>query len=293
MRGAYLMLSATVVIWALNFTVTRYVLEHGFKPLAYSTVRYGMATVLFAGFTYGRERSFRVRRRDIVLLLVAAAVGIWLNQVSYVYAIRFTNASTTALILGTTPIFAALIAFAVGLERMRGWFWIATVVSFGGVALVAAGAGGVRADVAGDLLGVATAATWAAYSVAIAPLMRRYSPYRISAIVLAVGWLAVAATGAHQVASQSFSFGWPIWSLLAYAVLGPLVLTNILWFKAIDRVGPSHATLVANLQPFIAVGFAVVLLSEHISWLQVLGGAGIAAGIVLAHRRQPVAPGAE
>lgn len=285
-RGAYLMLSATVIIWALNFTVTRYVLEHGFRPIAYSTVRYGIAATLFAGFTYGYERTLRVRRRDIVLLLAAAAVGIWLNQLSYVYAIHFTNASTTALILGTTPIFAALIAFAFGLERMHRWFWIATLVSFGGVALVAAGAGGVRADVEGDLLGVATAATWAAYSVAIAPLMRRYSPYRISAIVLAVGWLAVAATGAHQVAAQDFHLGWPVWALLVYAVLGPLVLTNILWFKAIERVGPSRATLFANLQPFIAVAFAVPLLSEHMSWLQILGGVGIALGIWLAHRER-------
>jgi hypothetical protein len=29
-RTAYLMLAATVVLWALNFTVTKYVLEHGF-----------------------------------------------------------------------------------------------------------------------------------------------------------------------------------------------------------------------------------------------------------------------
>ena len=53
------MLAATVVIWALNFTVTRYVLNHGFHPLAYSVVRYGLAATLFASFTYGRERSFR------------------------------------------------------------------------------------------------------------------------------------------------------------------------------------------------------------------------------------------
>lgn len=280
------MLIAVIVIWALNFTVTRYVLQHGFHPLAYSSVRYGIAATLFAAFTYSYEGSLRVRRRDIVLLVGAAAVGIWLNQLSYVYAIKFTNASTTALILGTTPIFAALIAHAIGLERVSRWFWAATVVSFGGVALVAVGSGGVSGDVKGDLLGVATAATWAAYSVAIAPLMRRYSPFRISAIVLVIGWVAVAATGAPQLASQSFDFGWEIWALLAYAVLGPLVLTNILWFKAVDRVGPSHATLFANLQPFIAVVFAVLLLSEHISWLQIVGGAAIFAGIVLARRRQ-------
>jgi drug/metabolite transporter (DMT)-like permease len=283
-RTADLMLVATILIWALNFTVTRYVLEHGFHPIAYSTVRYGIAAMLFAGFTYAYEGSFRVRRRDVVLLVVAAGVGIWLNQLSYVYAITYTNASTTALILGSTPIFAALIAFAIGFERVSSRFWLATLVSFAGVALVAIGSGEVRGDVKGDLLGVATAATWAAYSVAIAPLMRRYSPYRISAIVLVIGWIAVAATGSHQLASQSFHFGWEIWALLVFAVLGPLVLTNILWFKAVARVGPSHATLFANAQPFVAVIFAVLLLSEHLSWLQVAGGVAIGIGIWLARR---------
>jgi drug/metabolite transporter (DMT)-like permease len=118
---------------------------------------------------------------------------------------------------------------------------------------------------------------------------------RISAVVLVIGWLAVAATGAPQLASQSFHLHWTIWALLAFAVLGPLVLTNILWFKAVDRVGPSHATLFANLQPFIAVLFAVLILSERLSWLQIVGGVAIAGGIVLARRQRPqsAAPGAE
>ena len=64
-RTAELMLLTTVLLWALNFTVTKYVLEHGFQPLAYSTVRYGMATIIFTWFTFGVERSFRVRRRDL------------------------------------------------------------------------------------------------------------------------------------------------------------------------------------------------------------------------------------
>jgi len=288
------MLVATILIWALNFTVTRYVLEHGFHPLAYSSVRYGIAATMFAAFTYGYERSFRVRRRDIALLVAAAVVGILLNQLSYVYAIKFTNASTTALILGSTPIFAALIAYAIGLERMSSRFWVATFVSFGGVGLVAIGSGQVRGDIKGDLLGVATAATWAAYSVAIAPLMRRYSPYRISAIVLVIGWIAVAATGSHQLATQSFHLRWEVWALLAFAVLGPLVLTNILWFKALDRVGPSHATLFANAQPFVAVIFAVLLLGESLSWLQIAGGVAIGVGIWLARRRrEELVPGGE
>jgi drug/metabolite transporter (DMT)-like permease len=285
-RRAELMLMTTVLLWALNFTVTKYVLEHGFKPLAYSTVRYGVATIIFTWFTYGVERSFRVRRRDIPLILGAAALGIWLNQLSYVYALTYSNASTIALILGATPIFTALIAFAIGLERLHARFWLAAAVSFAGVALVALGKpGGVSGSIKGDVLGIATAATWAAYTVAIAPLMRNYSPYRISALVLAAGWVAVAITGFQQTASQSFDFSTLVWICLGYAIIGPLVLTNILWFKAVSHVGPSRATLVANLQPFIAAVFALVLLSETMSWIQVVGGVLIGGGIFLARRR--------
>src|SRR3954471_15746760 len=289
-RSAELMLLTTIVLWALNFTVTKYALEHGFKPLAYVTVRYGVAVAIFASFTFGVEHSFHVRRRDVGLIVAAAAVGIWLNQISYVYALTYTNASTVALILGATPIFTALIAFAYGLERLHGRFWIAAAVSFAGVALIALGkSGGVSGSLKGDALGVATAATWAAYTVAIAPLMRSYSPYRISALVLAIGWVAVALTGISQTAHQSFDLSTLVWVCLAYAVLGPLVLTNILWFKAVSRVDPSRATLVANLQPFIAAVFALALLSESITPLQVAGGLLIGGGILLARRRR-VAP---
>jgi drug/metabolite transporter (DMT)-like permease len=71
------------------------------------------------------------------------------------------------------------------------------------------------------------------------------------------------------------------------------VLTNILWFTAIDRVGPSRATLFANLQPFIAAVFALVLLSERMTIVQVLGGLLIGAGILLARGRRPPEPPAD
>lgn len=289
--AAEAMLVATVLLWAFNFTVTRYVLTHGFEPLAYSTIRYGAAAVLFSTLTFGIERSLRVRRRDVALLLLAAAVGIWLNQVSFVYALSFTTASTAALIMGVLPIFTALIAWLVRLERLSRRFLVASGLSFAGVALVAAGSGGrLSADLKGNLLVLATAATWAGYSVAIAPLMRTYSPFRISAFVLLVGWVPLFLSGLPQLASQDYGLEPLVWGCLAFAVLGPLVLTNVLWFTAINRVGPSRATLYVNLQPFLAAIFALVILSEELTLVQVAGGGAIAAGIALARRQSgPVA----
>jgi drug/metabolite transporter (DMT)-like permease len=213
-----------------------------------------------------------------------------LNQAAFVYSLDHATASTVGLILGATPIFAALLGLAAGVERVGSRFWAAALVSFGGVALVAAGSGSdVEGGVRGTLLGVATAATWAAYSVIITPLMRRHSPYRVSAVVLTLTWLGLVAVGAGQTADQELSLGWPVWLLFAFAVLGPLVITNVLWFTTLHRVGPSRATLAANLQPFVAAVLGVLLLGEGLGVLQVAGGVLIAVGIALARRRRATA----
>lgn len=284
------MLFGTVLLWALNTTVTRYVLTHGFHPLAYATIRYGLATLLFWAFTYWRERSFRIAVRDLRYVLLAAAF-IYLNQIAFVYGVDKTSAATVTLFLGTTPIFIGLFATAVGFERVGRGFWVATFVSLVGVGFVASGSGGFSGHVVGDGIALLIAVTWAAYSVLIAPLMRRYSPFRISSLVLGIGWIPIAITGAHQTATQSLHFGTLLWVGFAYAVIGPLFLTNILWFTAISRVGPSRASLFSNMQPVFGVLFALVLLGEHLTRWEVVGGIAI-LGAVLTERslRTPPEP---
>ena len=281
-----LMLIATIVIWAFNITVTKYVLSHGFKPLAYGAIRYGAAALLAAAVAFAIEGSLRVGGGRSLVLVGIASVFLLVNQVSFVYALKLGSATTVALILGTTPIFAALVSSLVGLEQLTGRFWLATVIGFAGVALVALGSGGnLSSDLGGDLLAILLAASWACYSVTIAPLMRRYSPYRISAVVLLVMCVPFVALSSPQIAGQDYgSLSWVVWLGLAFAIAGPLALTNVLWFTAIGRVGPSRATLFANVQPFVAAIFAALILSEHLHPLQVVGGFTILAGIVLERR---------
>jgi drug/metabolite transporter (DMT)-like permease len=282
-----LMLLTTVVLWALNLTVTKYILTHGMQPLAYATVRYACAAAIFVGLTVLLERTLRIDRNAAGVMAAATALLVT-NQLGFVYSLKHTTASTVGLILGATPIFAALIGLALGRERVHGRFWLGASVSLGGVALVALGAGGeLDADLAGILLAILTAATWAGYSVLIAPLMATYSPYRVSALVLSGTALALAIVGAPQTASQDWNLGARGWALFAFATLGALVLTNVLWFRSLHRIGPARATLAANLQPFVAVIFAVILLGESMTALQIAGGVLILGGILLARRRAP------
>jgi drug/metabolite transporter (DMT)-like permease len=285
------MLLATVSIWAFNFTVTRYAVTHGFQPLAYSALRFSAAATIVSAITYRLEGSLRFERRYAGLLIGAAFVGIYLNSIGFMYSIDLTNASTVALIFGSLPILTAIFAFVLGIERLHRRFWLAAAISFAGVALVAAGSGnGVSGNLLGDLLALLAAATWGFYAVAIVPLLRHYSVWRISAGGLLVGAIPLVLTALPQLHDQRWDLGALVWAAFVFAVLGPLVLTNFLWFTAIDRVGPSRATLVTNLQPFLAALFAVALLGEDLTWLQVAGGLAIGVALVVARRRPQPEP---
>lgn len=279
------MLLTTIGLWSLNLTVSRYILTHGLAPLAYASVRYGLAALLFASLTLAAERSLRIARRHLPIVVGAAAV-LYLNQIGFVYALDISSASVLGLILGATPIFAAVAGVALGTETLSSRFWAGALLSFGGVALVALGSGGeLSGGLGGVLFGVLTAATWAAYSMLVTPLMRTYSASRISSIVLSLAWLPITITASAQLRSQDWTLGSEVWLLLVFATLGPLVLTNVLWFRSLDRIGPARATLAANLQPFVAAGIAVVALSESLGPFEVAGGALIAVGILAARRR--------
>src|SRR6266540_1747223 len=175
------MLLATVSLWAFNFTVSKYLLDHGFHPLAYSSTRYACAAILFAGITLAWEGSLRIARRDLPIIVFSTGV-LFANQLSFVYALRFTTATTVALLFGTLPIFTALFARGTGVEQLSLRFWLAACLSFTGVAFLAVGG----------------AATWAAYSVAISPLMRRYSPFRLSAVFLLAVTVLLFTAGSRQ-----------------------------------------------------------------------------------------------
>jgi drug/metabolite transporter (DMT)-like permease len=280
-QTADLLLLTTMCLWALNFSASKYVITHGLTPLAYGAPRYALAAAIFVVLTLLLERSLRVGRRDAALLAGAAAI-LCVNQVGFIYALHFATATTVALVFGTLPIFTGAIGALTGVEHPTRRFVLAAMLSFAGVALVALGSGGeLSANLKGDALALVAAATWAAYTVLIAPLMARHTPYRISAYVLTLTALLLAVVGSRQIAAQDYTLSAKVWATFAFAVLGPLVVTNVLWFTAIDVVGPSHASLVANLQFFVAAIFGVLLLSESITLVQVAGGGAIAAAILL------------
>jgi drug/metabolite transporter (DMT)-like permease len=276
------LLVVCVVIWGLNFTVIKEALGNGFEPLAFGSTRFAMATAAFVGVSLARGERLRMQRRD-ALVIAAWSGAVALNQIGFAYSFHLATASTIALLFGTLPIFAGIYSQLAGIDRLGSRRWLAAAISFFGVAMVAIGVHGTPSGhVGGILISLVAPATFSLYSIGLTPYVHRYGTYTVNLLISVFALPVILAISSPQLASMDWGAVTPLgWLCLAYSALVAYTFTNLLWFVAVKRVGAARASVYANLQPFIGAVFALLILSETMTALEWLGGAAIAAGIVL------------
>ena len=203
------------------------------------------------------------------------------------YLALFTAFDLTSVAVGTVLLYLAPALVTVGAalllnEPLTRRKLIALIATFGGCLLV------VELyqpqDLVGNALGIGwglvAAAAYAAYSLGAKPLLARYRAVTVLAYALlpaAVGLLAVKLLTAPD--------AWPSpGGLLAIGAYGGIVVTIApygLYMLALRRLPSSEASIVATLEPAVAVVLAGALLGERLAPLQLLGTIGILGGVVL------------
>ena len=293
---ADLLLITSVSLWALSYSVVKFGLRE-IEPLAFPVILYGIAGTILLVILFLREGSVGVRRDDFPLLGLVGLLAITLGQASYVFALANTSASDTALLGATAPIMTTVMAAVVGLERMGRRHWVAACVAFAGVTLIVAGGTSMRyveSTLLGDAAALASALVSSSSTLPIVPLLRRYSAHRILTYEMLIGTLLMLPFATPGLLRQNYAAVTPAgWAALGYTIALSGIVSNLLYFVAIGRVGPSRAALYQYLQSFLAVLFAVMLLGEHISIIQLFGGMTVVVGVILGRSgigRGPAAP---
>ncbi len=279
---------SAVTLWGLNYSVVKFGLRE-IAPLAFPVFRFGLGGIALLLVLRLREGSVGVRRADLPLLTLVGLLGITLSQIGFVFALTNTSASDTALLGATAPIMTALLAALVGLERSGRRHWTAACIGLAGVVLiVVGGTSGLQlgANLLGDGFALGNALVSSASALPIRPLLQRYSALRILTYEMLIGTAILLPFAVPGLLAQDYAgVSLAGWGSLGYAVVFSGIATNLLYLTAIGRVGPSRAALYQYLQSFLAVLFAVVLLGEHVTLVQVLGGAVVVGGILVGRSR--------
>jgi drug/metabolite transporter (DMT)-like permease len=277
---------AAVTLWGPSFVATKVALRD-LPPLTVAFLRFLVAScVLFLVW----RRSPQAARLDSAThwrLFVGGLLGVAGYFILENLGVQRTTASDAALLMAAIPVIALLaealwLKQPISLKRGAG-----IAVSFAAVFLLigrARAAGGSN-RVAGDLLVVAAAFLWAAYSLhgksvnhvpklTVVTYEAIYGTLLLApcALVESPQWRTVSPTSA-----------------LAVAYLGVMcsAATYLLYNYALKTLAASQVTAFLNLVPIAGAGAAVLLLGEHLQPAQLLGGAVILAGVALSTAAAP------
>lgn len=288
----FLMVGA-VVIWGVNFTVVKLALRE-FNPLVFNTLRFGLATLVMMGILWQRgrtpaERSLTLAsRRDWGLITLLGLGGHTLYQVIFINGLARTTPANSSLLMATAPIWVAIIGLVLGIERINRVMWVGILMSFSGIALLILSGNAVHlggTTLMGDLLLLSCAILWAAYTTASKPLLARYSPLVLTAWSMVAGTIPLVAISVPAMRQQNWAQPSLVaWGAMAFSSLFAVVISYLIWYTSVQRVGNARTAVYSNLTPVAAIVFAWLVLGDALMPLQLLGAAIVLGGLVITRR---------
>jgi len=278
-------LVATILVWAVNFSVVKAALRH-FTPMAFTSIRLVGASICFltlARLSPGPSLLPSDRNRLVLLALV----GHTFYQVLFIQGIHATTASNSAILLGLTPVFVALLSLLLSSDRPGAGAFLGIGVSILGVYLVLHDSSSAGGSLLGDGLTLAATFCWSLHSVLSQPIVARYGALKTSAYAMSIGSLAFLPLGIPELYRMTpAAIPASAWWALGYSIVFSLVAAYCLWYFAIGRVGPTQTAVFSNLTPVAAMIVAYLALDEPVGKRKVVGALVIFLGIYLVRRQK-------
>jgi len=272
------------IVWGVNYAVIKAALRE-FQPMAFNGLRFALATATIALLLRHRGTSLRMPREGLWRLALLGVLGNAIYQLLFIEGIARTTAANASLIMAASPMLVALLATALGRERLRGRGWLGVALAVAGLTLVLSAqnrVGFTRVSLAGDLLILAGAATWALYTVLATGVMARTPSLSATLVTFLSGTPVLLLMAVPSFVSQDWQrIGAMGWLGVAFSGIVAIGLAYLAWNTGLGTVGSTRTVVYSNLTPVVAAALAWVTLGERWSLAQVCGAAAVLIGIML------------
>ena len=283
-----LLLVLTTLVWAAHAIVGRLAVGQ-IGPMTLTCLRWAVALIpiLIAARPALRHDWPALRARWIYLTAMGGAGYTAFNALFYVAA-HHTSALNLSIIQGAIPALVLIGARAFLKIRFGALQALGAVITMVGVVVIAAQGDPAKlaalAFNGGDVMMVAAAALYAGYTVG---LRRRPNVSGVS--MLAAMAVAAFVTSVPLMIWEMGSGGfiWPTWGgllVLAFVALGPAFVSQLMYMRGVELIGPGRAGVFVNLVPVFGAIMAVVILGEPFAVYHVLALLLVVGGIAIAQR---------
>lgn len=285
---ARVLLLVAVVIWGWTFVATK-VLVAEIGPVEVFGLRLALGLPFLGAVLLARRVPLAFTRADARPLVLGGAIFTF-HFLLQIAGIVTTTATNTGWLVSVAPLALAVLSFLLLGERV-GWRGVSgiTIATLGILCLVSRGQltdlGWLRNT--GDWLVLASAFTWAFYTIATRDLSRRHDPLAVTFMILliATGLTAVVFVTTADLAAVRALSPRGVAAILFLAIPG-LAIGQWFWQEGVAQLGAARAGLYLYLEPLATVGLAVPLLGEPFGPFVAVGGALVLAGVYVGQRRE-------
>ena len=238
-------------------------------------IRFGAAATVFWGVILWKSGRPRLHSKTWFALLAMGGIGYAGMAGLYLGSVRFIPASIASLIFYSFPLLVTVISIVTRQEIASGLKILGlTSSSLGLMLVIGLNFGGV--NLTGALIAF-SAAVVHSLNVVIGNRMLKVSDPLLSTAVITTG--AAITMGIIGLAS---GFTWqlsaPTWLAIAGITLFSSIVAMSSFYKGLQLVGASTASILSMLEPVMTGTLAYIFLGERLNLTQLMGGALVILG---------------
>ena len=296
-RGGAFWLLLGAFVFSVNGTVAKLVLTNGLSSWRLAQIRaVGAAVIMIAYMLLFKRHELKVKWREVPQLLIYGAVGIAMVNVGYFLAIARMHVSIALIIEFTAPLWVALWVKFVRKERVSNAMWLALLVSIMGLVIVAQVWRGLTLDGFGIIAALLSAFALAAYLLIGEKIKGKHSTASMltwGLIGAAVFWLLTIPFWNYpteifnkQIDVQGKLAGTlvPGWTLVLWVIIMGTIVPYICVVLGLRKTSAAVSGVISMSEAVIAGVIAWIWLDESWNLIQLIGGALVIIGIILAER---------
>jgi drug/metabolite transporter (DMT)-like permease len=286
----YLEALFAVVVWGTSFIATKIAVGE-ISPTAVVWLRFTIGLPILLVAVVMRKQFAFPKGNEWWYFALLGFLGITFHQWLQSNGLKTAQASTTAWIVATSPVFIAILGWLILKEKLTwlqssgialAMLGVIAVVSKGELSNIAIGKFGSY----GDFLILISAINWAVFSILSRRGLKNHPSTMMTLWIMTIGWLL---TSVAFVVNKNY-IDIPIldlrgWVAIIFLGIFTTGLAYITWFDALAQLPAAQTGAFLFVEPLTSMVVAAIVLNEQITLVSVLGGAIILVGIWLVNRQ--------
>ena len=241
--------------------------------------RFTLAALCFFAYILMKERKISVDGPSIKYLVLMGGVIYTLQSNLYFSSVKFIPASLAVLIFYIYPVFVAIASSLVDKEILSKQIVFSIALSLAGLTLVLGTSFG-DINLTGVLLALGAGLVYCCYIVLGNRVLKKSPALVTSAFICLFAAISLLTIGLAT-DTLRFDLTTQAWLAVAGVALCCTVLAIFTFFRGLELIGSTRASILSMIEPLITIGFSGMLFQERLTWLQILGGAAVLAGAML------------